>query len=253
MTTMTTRLRPQSSTRRACPNNSDSLQTGDRLTQAEFHRRYELTPEHVRAELIRGIVYMASPVRATHGDPVARVTTALGYYESATPGVRASTDTTVILGDESEPQPDSHLRLLPECGGRTRTNAKGYLVGAPELVIEVAHSSEAIDLHAKRLDYADARVLEYLVLCVREGTLRAFDMATDKPLPVGDDGVFRSSVFPGLWIDPAAVLAGDTPRLFEVLRQGLATPQHAAFVQKLVAKRVARAKKPSRRGARRKS
>ena len=252
MTTMTIPALPRP-VRKPKPEEAVELRTGDRLTQAEFHRRYEMTPEHVRAELIRGIVYMASPVRATHGDPVARIAALLVVYEASTPGVRGSTDATVILGEQSEPQPDVHLRIIPECGGRVRINNAGYLAGAPEMVIEVAHSSEAIDLHAKRLDYADARVREYLVLCVRERMLRAFDMATEKPLPIGDDGVFRSNVFPGLWIDPAAVLDGDTPRLFQVLNDGLATPQHAAFVKKLATKRVAREKKAKRPGGRRKS
>ena len=92
---------------------------------------------------------------------------------------------TVILGDESEPQPDLHLRLLPECGGRSRVNADDYFVGPPELVIEVAHSSEAIDLDAKRRDYERAGVLEYLVLCVREGELRPFDLKAGRALAVG--------------------------------------------------------------------
>jgi hypothetical protein len=54
-------------------------------------------------------------------------------------------------------------------------------------------------------------------------------------LAPGTDGFYRSEVFPGLWLDPAALLRGDGPRLREVLRQGLATPEHAAFVLKLSA------------------
>jgi hypothetical protein len=56
---------------------------------------------------------------------------------------------------------------------------------------------------------------------------------TYQPLPVGTDGIFRSEVFPGLWLDPAALIAGDGPRLMAVLQQGIASPEHTAFVERL--------------------
>ena len=43
----------------------------------------------------------------------------------------------------------------------------------------------------------------------------------------------RSEAFPGLWLDPAALLAGDLPRALAVLQQGIATPEHASFVASL--------------------
>jgi len=47
---------------------------------------------------------------------------------------------------------------------------------------------------------------------------------------LGADGVLRSEKFPGLWLDPAALLARDSKRLLDVLRLGIASPQHAAWV-----------------------
>ena len=44
------------------------------------------------------------------------------------------------------------------------------------------------------------------------------------------DGLYRSAFLPGLWLDPRALARGDTRRLREVVVQGLATPEHAAFV-----------------------
>jgi hypothetical protein len=46
------------------------LESGDRLTRAEFERRYQSTPEKFKAEPIEGVVYVASPVRAFHGNPM---------------------------------------------------------------------------------------------------------------------------------------------------------------------------------------
>src|SRR5262249_43328177 len=98
------------------------LENGDRMTQAEFHRRYKACPPHVRAELIGGIVYMTSPLRRPHGNYHLKLGLALELYASGTPGVEAGDNATAILGEESEPQPDLALRILPEYGGRSRLN-----------------------------------------------------------------------------------------------------------------------------------
>jgi hypothetical protein len=47
------------------------------------------------------------------------------------------------------------------------------------------------------------------------------------------DGIFRSRVFPGLWLHANALLQLDGVTVMDVLRQGLATPERAAFVQRL--------------------
>ena len=52
-------------------------------------------------------------------------------------------------------------------------------------------------------------------------------------LPLGPDGCYRSEVFPGLWLDPAALTRGDRATVLQVLQQGLASSEHAAFVSRL--------------------
>lgn len=163
------------------------LFNGDRLSQGEFHRRYETCAEDVKAELIGGIVYVASPTGDAHGRGTLELGTLLGLYQARTPGVAAGHDATTILADDSEPQPDLRLRLLPEVGGQSRVNRAGYLQGALELVIEVAHSSVAIDLHAKKEDYRRHGVREYLALCLRERRLVAFEFEAGRPRPRASD------------------------------------------------------------------
>jgi Uma2 family endonuclease len=209
------------------------LHNGDRLTQVEFHRRYLAMPAGTKAELIGGIVHMPWPARMPHRRSHGLLAGVLFNYEDATPGVEMADEGTIILGETSEPEPDLQLRLLPEYGGRSRVNEAGYLVGPPELLIEVAHSSESIDLHAKRADYAKAGVVEYLVLLIREGGFRAFDLAANRELETGAEGIYRSKVFPGLWIDPAAAVKSDRRRLISVLRKGLRSPEHRSFVKRL--------------------
>jgi Uma2 family endonuclease len=213
------------------------LHNGDRMTQEEFHRIYEQMPEDFRAELIGGIVYVASPLKRRHGTNHLPLGTLLFAYEGNTLGVESGDNTTILLGEKGEPQPDLYLQILPEFGGQSRTTKKDYVAGAPELTGEITHSSRSIDLHAKLDDYARYGVLEYLVVCLRERQLRWFDLRAGQELHPEADGIFRLRSFPGLWVHGEALFAKDYRRLMAVLEQGLATPEHAAFVSRLAAAR----------------
>ncbi len=214
------------------------LENGDRLDQKTFHERYEAMPKHVRAELIEGIVYMSSPMKRPHGRITTPVIRWLAEYEEATPGTEVLVGVTNILGPESEPEPDGCLIILPECGGQTWEDKKGYLNGAPEFIGEIGYATESIDLHGKKLDYEKAGVREYLVVALRLNKVFWFVRRRGKfrDLAPGPDGIFRSEIFPGLWLDAAALLRRDRERLLAVLRQGLASTEHAAFGAKLAAK-----------------
>ena len=133
------------------------LYNGDRMTQPEFHRRYQAYPDDVKFELVEGVVYMASPLRRAHGRYHAQLAMLFGLYESKTPGVEALDNVTTILGEESEPQPDLALRVLSAYGGRSRETEDDYVEGPPELIAEVAYSTRSIDMHQKRRDYRRRR------------------------------------------------------------------------------------------------
>lgn len=212
-----------------------SLEPGDHMDQKTFHERYKAMPEDLKAELVGGVVYIPSPLKPPHARTHARSMGWLMLYQEATPGNDVLDNATIILGEYSEPQPDAYLIILPEYGGQTHEDQEGYLVGAPELVAEVASSSEAYDLHSKRADYERAGVREYLVLLVREARAIWFVRRGQgfEPLQAGADGLLRSELFGGLWLDPEALFRGDTHRVHEVLRQGLASPEHARLLEQL--------------------
>jgi len=224
-------------TGKAATQNGLSLYNGDRMTQAEFHRRYQAYPDDVKFELVGGVVYLASPLRRAHGKYHVQLAMLFGLYESKAPGVEVLDNATTILGEESEPQPDLALRILSAYGGRSRETEDDYVAGPPELIAEVAHSTRSIDMHQKRLDYRAAGVREYLVLCVEEVAFYWFGFKPDRKLGTDNRGVFRSQVFPGLWIDGRAVLAHDHMRAARTLRKGLASPEHARFLRRLQARR----------------
>jgi Uma2 family endonuclease len=212
------------------------LENGDRLTRAEFERRYEAMPHLTKAELIEEVVYVPSPVRYTqHGAPHSHIVTWLGTYAAATPGVGVADNTTIRLDLDNEPQPDALLFVLPEHGGQSRLDADGYIAGAPELVAEVAASSASYDLHAKLNAYRRNGVCEYLVWRVLEQAMDWFvlrDGQYERQTP-GADGFLRSTVMPGLWLDPAALLRGDLATVLAVVQRGIASPEHAAFLTRL--------------------
>ncbi|MGI0494136.1 Uma2 family endonuclease [Alkalinema pantanalense CENA528] len=209
------------------------LESGDRLTRAEFERRYEATPEKFKAELIEGVVYVASPVRVFHGTPHAALIGWLTVYWAATPGVSVADNTTTRLDMDNEPQPDALLRI--ETGGSSTISDDGYIEGAPELIAEIAASSAAIDLGAKQNAYRRNGVQEYLVWQTFENRLSWFHLQAEEFVGVepDTDGIIRSRVFPGLWLAIPALLDGNITEVLKVLQQGLADPSHQAFVQKL--------------------
>ena len=42
--------------------------------------------------------------------------------------------------------------------------------------------------------------------------------------------MLQRGVFPGLWLDAAALLRGDMKQMLAALRHGLDSPEHSAFV-----------------------
>jgi Uma2 family endonuclease len=213
-----------------------ALENGDRLTRAEFERRYEAVPHLKKAELIEGVVYVPSPVRhRQHGSPHAQLIGWLVQYAANTPGVEVGDNSSVRLDLDNEPQPDALLFIDPACGGQVRISDDGMLEGAPELVAEVASSSVSYDLHAKLHVYRRNGVREYLVWRVLEREIDWFVLrAGQYERMLGDaQGLLRSEVFPGLWLDPAALVRGDLATVLAIVQQGLASPEHAAFVTRL--------------------
>lgn len=211
------------------------LESGDRLTRDEFERRYEATPHVKKAELIEGVVYLGSPVpHEDHGNPHFDLIGWLAQYCARTPFVDGGDNSTLRLDSINEPQPDTLLRLPRERGGASQIVGK-YLEGAPEWVGEVAASSASYDLHDKREAYRRNGVREYLVWRVRDREIDWFILRQEEyqRLSAGPDGIYRSEVFPGLWLDASAMIARDLGRVLDVLQLGLASDEHNRFVETL--------------------
>jgi Uma2 family endonuclease len=226
------------------------LRDGDRMNAREFWKRYEASPNVTRAELIRGVVHIISEPRMNgkepsvppistggHSDPHADVIYWLRHYSIHTPGTRGSAPGSVRSpSDDSAPEPDSSLRILPGYDGQTTMDDQGFLHGAPELLFEVANTTASLDLGEKFEVYQADGVREYLVWRIRQRQIDWFRLnRTGRFVSVrpDDDSIFRSRVFPGLWLGANALISGDFSKVLAVLNKGLASPEHAAFVEKL--------------------
>jgi Uma2 family endonuclease len=205
------------------------FEAGDRMCRDEFLSRWEETPDLKRAELIDGVVYLPSPVSVEHGDKEILLLLWAGTYASRLGSVQALSNTTWMMEDSS-PQPDVALRIRPEFGGQSR-NVDKFAGGAPEFAAEVTRSTRSYDLGPKLQLYERAGVREYLAALLEEQRLewRVLREGRYELFQPDTAGIFRSTVFPGLWLDEAAFWANDTPAVLRVLEQGMSSPEFAAF------------------------
>ena len=212
-----------------------TLHEGDRLDTAEFLRRWEAMPDLKQAELIDGVVFMASPVSSDHSTLHIDLGGWLFFYRSHTPGCHAGSDGTWVMGPKDTPQPDLFLRISPDFGGQSSDSGR-YATGAPELIVEVSGSSLSRDLGIKLDLYRRAGVREYLTVQLQPRAIvwRRLTRGKYKDIVPAADGILRSRVFPGLWLHPEALWKG---KLLPVAQQGLAAPEHAAFVKRLATAR----------------
>jgi Uma2 family endonuclease len=211
------------------------LQNGDQLTRDEFERRWEAMPHLKKAELIDGTVYMAASLcHDFHSAPHFDLISILGAYRLATPGVVGGDNGSVRLDIKNLPQPDIYLMILPTHGGQAKIDADHFVAGAPEFIVEVANSSVSYDLHQKLEVYRRFGVREYLVWRTMEGE---FDFLVlnngqyEKTAPA--DGIVRSTVLPGLWINTTAALADDWATVLQTAQAGIASAEHLEFVERL--------------------
>lgn len=210
------------------------LDTGYHMDADEFHRRYKMMPEGIRAELIEGIVYMASPVTVKHSQPHVSLTGWCWYYMTQTPGIKGEQSVTLKLETKNEFQPDG-LLYYPEWIGGTARIKDDYVEGAPEFVFEVSNSTTAMDLHEKFSVYEKIGVREYLVWQVAVKRADWFVNKNGGFVLMDSDrtGILRSVCFPGLWLNVPALLERDEAGVLRTLQEGTKSIEHREFVKRL--------------------
>jgi Uma2 family endonuclease len=189
-----------------------------------------------KAELIGGIVHLSLTTSLLqHGNPHFDIVGWLGQYVAETLGVKGGDNCSPRLDLDNEPQPDACIVILPENGGPVEIDIDGYIVGGPELVVEVAASSASYDLHDKLNAYRRNGVQEYIVWRVLDQAIDWFRLRESRydSMQPSAEGVVRGEVLPGLWLDADALIRGDLAAVNRVVQHGIASPEHAAFVTRL--------------------
>jgi Uma2 family endonuclease len=209
------------------------LVTGERMNVGEFLRRWEELPYLKNAGLIDGVVYVGLPVTLEHGSLSSLIICWLAQYAYATPGCKGGSNSTWLMLDSS-PQPEAYLRILPSHGGQSR-DEKRYCAGGPELAVEICVTSTEVDFGPKLRLYQRAGVREYITIEIfgKRMVWRKLENAVYVAQQIPPDGILRSQVFPGLWLDVAAFWDDDGAKMLAALNAGLSSEDHQRFVERL--------------------
>ena len=217
------------------------LREGEQLDREEFMDRWEALPDLKYAELIGGKVSLRLfPLSLDHGAGDSGASSLLYNYAAATPGCASYGESTWYMRDDA-PEPETALVILPEYGGQSKTfmrNGKRFGIGAPELIVEVSLSTRSYDLSVKKELYRKAGVLEFPCIQPEKKKVNWFRLVDGHYVELKPKGgVYRSLIFPGLWLDAKALFAGHSARVLDVLREGLDSPEHAAFKAELAGRK----------------
>jgi hypothetical protein len=87
-------------------------------------------------------------------------------------------------------------------------------------------------LHQKKGAYRRNGVREYLAWITGEERIVWWELREGDYHEIVPDpqGVLKSGIFPGLWLDTPALLRGDMKAVLETLRRGIESPEHRKFL-----------------------
>ena len=176
-----------------------------RTTFPEF---IKLVGDEQKADLIDGVIYMASPESLEHNDLVVRLVMVPGEFIKKHGLGRLTVNRVAYrLSDNTSPEPD--LAFIQT--DRLDIVERGYVNGAPDLAVEiVSPDSVDRDYELKRSKYESAGVCEYWILDPQER--KAMFLVRSSVGRTGlspfreaelDGTVFRSTVLSGFSLDVA--------------------------------------------------
>jgi Uma2 family endonuclease len=172
-----------------------------------------LIREDQKADLIDGVIYMASPANTDANDLFCWLLTIMNVYaEEKRLGHFFGSRVACRLDDHNAPEPDI-LFVREEHSDRIH---RGGVEGAPDLVIEiVSPDSVERDYEKKRKQYQRFKVPEYWIIDEKEKSvllLRRNRHGRYQEIPPRR-GIFRSEGLTGFWLDPSWLWPPRPPRL----------------------------------------
>jgi Uma2 family endonuclease len=188
----------------------------DRITVEEF---YQLVPDGQKADLLDGVIYMASPDSIRSNDLT-------GFIEYLMRGFNAArklggrvfvTRVAYRLSKYTAPEPDvgyvgpNRVHLI------RATDVKGGPSAAVEVV---SRESKARDYIKKKRAYQKANVTEYWIIDpIKESVeFNRLENGVYQVVALEDGHIFQSTVLPGFWLDVNWLLADPLPNAYDCLQ-----------------------------------
>jgi Uma2 family endonuclease len=183
---------------------------------------FTLIPEGQKADLINGVIYVASPDTPRHNEVESLVQVVLDGFASAHRLGKVYVSRVAFeLSRIDSPEPDvafvatEHLDRVKE----------GKVIGPPDIAVEVVSRwSKSRDYGVKLRQYESAGVRENWLIDGRARSATFYQLREGRFVPAAleRDRIFRSEVVPGFWLDVDWLFADPLPNKFECLKQVLA-------------------------------
>jgi Uma2 family endonuclease len=197
-----------------------TLTDSDLATVEEFHC---LVPDGQKADLIDGVIYMASP-DTRRNDRVAGWIKFLmqGYASAKGLGEVYGSRFAFELSEFRAPEPDvAFVRSQ-----RLHLVGEKRMVGGPDIAVEiVSRDSRQQDYGEKKQLYAEAGVSEYWIVDPLQKREEFYRLSGGRYelVSLEHNRIFRSTVLEGFWLDVEWLLAEPLPNEYEKLQEIMAT------------------------------
>jgi Uma2 family endonuclease len=192
--------------------------TATRARDYTFEDFCLLVQDGQKADLIDGVIYMASPDNMDANDLFVWLMRLLAdIVEINDLGKVNGSRAAYRVNDRNSPEPDiAFIRR-----GRTNLVRRGFVNGPPDLAMEIV-SPESVerDYETKRELYQDAGVAEYWIVDEVEQKVTLLRLAANgkyrgiRP----KKGELHSQVVPGFWIRPEWLWQNPLPKKVDVLK-----------------------------------
>jgi Uma2 family endonuclease len=193
----------------------------DLVTVEEF---FCLVPDGQKADLIDGVIYMASPDTRRHDRLGGWIKFLLqGYTAVNRLGEVYGSRFAFALSEFRAPEPDvafvrsERLSLVEE----------RRMVGGPDIAVEiVSRDSRQRDYGEKKQLYAEAGVSEYWIIDPLQQRVEFHRLHAGRYelVPLEHNRLFRSAVLEGFWLDVEWLVAKSLPNEYDILQEILRNP-----------------------------
>lgn len=187
---------------------------------------FKLLPDGKKADLIDGVIYVASPDTPLSDDLGFLIRFLIRGYTQARKlgGAVHGSRVAFELGRRRAPEPD--VSYVSQARKHILSKTRGR--GAPDIAVElVAEGSIDRDYIAKKQLYEAAGVQEYWIIDPLKQSCTFYRLRDGRfaPLPLDSGHLFRSEVLTGFWLDVNWLFSDPLPDEGDCLQQILASPR----------------------------